>query len=184
VGIGKISRTADNDAIKDFRRSRERAGELEKMTNIQKMIAFEEGKRLDAYPDTKGVLTVGIGHNLEADSALDILKRHVRLHDKITEEECTALFKRDLDKVYAGIKRNIPWFDGLQEKYKPVIINMIFQMGIGGTLEFKNTLKAMHDNRPLAVEKGMRNSKWFRDTPNRVNRLILLVKGETVKGYE
>lgn len=154
------------------------------MINIQKMIAHEEGKRLDAYLDTKKILTVGIGHNLIADSALDILKRHIKLHDKITELECTELFERDLKNVYAGIKRNMPWFDALEEKYKPVVINMIFQMGIDGTLDFKNTLKAMQLDRPDAVIAGMKQSAWYRQTPNRVNRLILLVRGERVKEYE
>jgi len=154
------------------------------MVNIQKMIAFEEGYRLDAYLDTKGILTIGIGHNLEADSALDILKRHVKLHDKITEAECTALFERDLKNVYASIKRKIPFFDGLEEKYKPVIINMVFQMGIGGALAFKNTLKAMADDRYLAVIDGMKASKWYKQTPNRVNRLILLVQDKSVRDYE
>lgn len=154
------------------------------MINIEKMIVFEEGKRLDAYPDTKGILTIGIGHNIEADSALDILKRKVKLHDKITEAECTALFERDLSNVYAGIKRNMPWFDTLEEKYKPVVISMIFQMGINGTLEFKNTLKAMQLDSPDAVVAGMKQSAWYKQTPNRVNRLILLVRGERVKEYE
>jgi len=154
------------------------------MINIQKMIAFEEGRRLDAYPDTKGILTVGIGHNIEADSALDILKRKVKLHDKITEEECTALFERDLKNVYAGIKRNMPFFDALEEKYKPVIISMVFQMGIDGALEFKNTMKAMREDRPDAVVVGMKQSKWYKQTPNRVERLVRLVRGELVREYE
>jgi len=154
------------------------------MVSIQKMIEFEEGKRLDAYLDSEGVLTVGIGHNLESDSAMDLLKRHVKLHDKITEDECTALFERDLKNVYASIKRKIPFFDGLEEKYKPVIINMVFQMGINSTLAFKNTLKAMADDRHLAVIEGMKNSKWYKQTPNRVNRLILLVQDKPVKDYE
>jgi len=154
------------------------------MVNIQKMIEFEEGKRLDVYLDSEGILTVGIGHSLIADSALDILKRHIKLHDKITEAECTALFERDLKNVYALIKRKIPFFDGLEEKYKPVIINMVFQMGINRTLAFKNTLKAMTDDRHLAVIEGMKNSKWYKQTPNRVNRLILLVQDKSVKEYE
>jgi len=154
------------------------------MVNIKKMIEFEEGKRLDAYPDTKGILTVGIGHNLIADSALDILKRHVNLHDKITEAECAALFERDLKNVYASIKRKIPFFDGLEEKYKPVIINMVFQMGINGTLAFKSTLAMMQQNRPAATVSEMLDSKWYQQTPNRVNRLILLVQDKPVKEYE
>jgi len=152
--------------------------------NIQKMIEFEEGKRLDAYRDTRGILTVGIGHNLESDSALDILKRRVKETDKITESECTALFERDLKNVYASIKRKIPFFDGLEEKYKPVIINMVFQMGINGTLAFKNTLKAMQGDNHIAVISGILHSNWYKQTPNRVERLMRLVRDERVKEYE
>lgn len=153
------------------------------MINIEKMIAFEEGKKLKAYKCTRGFLTVGIGHNLDTDPVDHILHRKINLGDSITESECNLLFKYDMDNVYQNIKRYMPWFDSLKEKYKPVIINMVFQMGINGTLCFKNTLKYMQEDKPENVIKNMKASKWYKQTPNRVNRLIKLINEQTVPEY-
>jgi len=154
------------------------------MINIEKMISSDEGKKLNAYLCTRGFKTVGIGHNLDADSSLDILKRKLNIGDKITEAECSALFKRDLDNVYAGIKRNMPFFDTLDDKYKPVIINMIFQMGINGVMAFKNTLQAMRDNNAQKAIAGIRASKYHSQTPERAERMVSLIEGKKVKEYE
>ena len=153
------------------------------MYNIIKILAFEEGKKLSVYKCTKGFLTVGIGHNLDADPVLDILHRKLKLHDTITEEECNKLFQIDLEKVSKSINRNIPWFNILPEKYKIVIINMVFQLGINGTLKFKNTLQAIKENNPDKVITGMKASQWYKQTPNRVNRLIKIVQELPVPEY-
>ena len=148
------------------------------------MIASDEGKKLKVYLCSRGFKTVGIGHNLEADSALDILKRHLDIGDRITEAECTALFRRDLANVYAGIKRNMPYFDDLQDKYKPVIINMIFQMGINGVLKFVNTLSCMIKDDVQGAVNGIRASKYHKQTPERAERMVKLIKGIKVPEYE
>jgi len=154
------------------------------MISIEKMISSDEGKKLTVYRCTRGFKTVGIGHNLDADGALDILKRQLNIGDKIAEAECSALFKRDLDNVYAGIKRNMPFFDALDDKYKPVIINMIFQMGINGVMAFKNTLQAMRDNNSQKAIAGIRASKYHSQTPERAERMVSLIAGKKVKEYE
>jgi lysozyme len=154
------------------------------MINIEKMLEHDEGKKLIVYRCTQGFKTVGIGHNLDASSALDILNRHLNVGDKITQEECSRLFKRDIANVYAGIKRNMPYFDGLQDKYKPVIVNMIFQMGINGVLKFVRTLQAMRDDKPELATVGIRSSKYHEQTPERSERMIKLINGEKVPEYE
>ena len=97
---------------------------------------------------------------------------------------------RRVSLVSSEYQRKLAWlhtvtnFESLNEKYKPVIISMIFQMGISGTLAFKHTLKAMQDDNTERVVDGIEGSKWAIQTPNRVNRLISLVRGERVREYE
>ena len=153
------------------------------MYNISKILAFEEGKELRVYKCTQGFLTVGIGHNLDADPAIDILHRKLKLHDSITEQECNELFQKDVNKVYETIYSKLPWFEFLKEKYKLVIVNMVFQLGINGTLAFKNTLKAIQEDNPDKVIAGMKASKWYKQTPNRVNRLIKLIQEQPINEY-
>lgn len=153
------------------------------MYDIAKVLLFEEGKKLQAYICSEGYLTVGIGHNLDSDMAIQILGRTLKKGDNITEKECQELFDRDLRKVRAGLSLHIPYFTTLTEKYQILLINMVFQLGINGTLAFKNTLQAIKEDKPLQVAQGIQQSKWFRQTPNRCARLIKLVKDEQVKEW-
>jgi len=151
------------------------------MYNLEKILQFEEGKKLTAYIDTEGYLTVGIGHNLDSDKALSILGRELKKGSKITEEECAKLFSYDLQNVMIKIARNIPYFESLKEKYKILLINMFFQLK--NPLSFENTLKAIKEDRPNDVVKGIQRSLWYKQTPNRCARLIKLVKDEQVKEW-
>lgn len=157
------------------------------MIDIKKMIAFEEGKRLVVYQDTKKIPTVGIGHNLLSDPALEILHRRVRLGATITEDECSALFKKDLGRVYRSLPQ---WFPQLPEEYIPVVINMIFQMGLSKTLTFYSpeghdfTINLMLKDDFNGVISHIRKSKWYKDSPNRCERLIKVIQGLRVPEYE
>jgi GH24 family phage-related lysozyme (muramidase) len=153
------------------------------MYDIIKVLQFEEGKKLKAYVCSEGYLTVGIGHNLDSDKALSILDRVLSKGDVITEDECKKLFQQDIIRVKANIAQHLPYFPTLATKYQLLLINMVFQLGISGTLAFKNTLQAVKEDRPLQVEQGIQRSKWFRQTPNRCARLIKLVKDEEVKEW-
>lgn len=150
---------------------------------IEDMIRYDEGEKLVVYTCTRGFKTVGIGHNLEANKSLDILHRSLNIGDKITKEESSALFQQDLDIVFAGIRKNLFFFETVKPKYQLVLINMIFQMGIGGVLKFKNTLKAMQEDNAFLVESGIKNSAWYKQTPNRAQRMIGVVREEIPKEY-
>jgi len=156
------------------------------MINIEKMLAFEEGKKLYAYKDTKGILTCGIGHNLLSDPAIDVLGRKLKLNDKITEQECSRLFTKDLNRVYSSLPT---WFNLLKDKYKPVVINMIFQMGLSGTLKFYSksgkdfTINLMLKDNPRLVIEHIKGSQWYKDSHNRCNRMIKLIEDKEVKEY-
>jgi GH24 family phage-related lysozyme (muramidase) len=147
------------------------------MINIEKMLTSDEGKRLKVYICTGGYKTVGIGHNLDADRALHILERELQLGDYITESECTALFKYDLDKVKAGIVKKIPFFIRLHEYHQAMLINMTFQMGLKGLLKFKNMLHGLEEGDIYLVSSSIRSSLYYEQTKNRAMRMLKLAQG-------
>lgn len=151
--------------------------------NIEKMIAADEGKSLKAYHCSEGYLTVGIGHNLDADPARHILRRGMMKGSVITERECAELFAYDLNKVHQGIEKRMPNFKTLERKYQIILINMIFQMGIDGVLAFKNTRAKMALSDEAGVKAGIRRSKYYKQTPNRAERMCMLVDGKVPKDY-
>jgi lysozyme len=149
--------------------------------DVAKMLTFEEGKRLKAYLCSQGYKTVGIGHNLDADPAMSILKRTVRLGTSITEKECAALFEYDLKNVYAKMSRALPEWTTFEKKYQYILISMFFQLK--NPMAFKNTIANMRLDRPEAVVMGIKKSAWYKQTPNRCDRLIQVARGIVPKEY-
>ncbi|UVN13582.1 baseplate hub structural protein [Pseudomonas phage vB_PaeP_FBPa18] len=52
------------------------------------------------------------------------------------------------------------------------LAGMAFQMGEGRARQFRNTFQAIKDRNKEAFEAGVRNSKWYTQTPNRAEAFI------------
>ena len=139
--------------------------------NIEKLkesLTLGEGRKLAAYLDTEGILTVGIGHNCKADPVLGVEK----VGDTITPECCHELFERDIqEKAIDELDRELKWWRDLDDVRQNVMVELCFNMGINTLLTFVNTLHAIETgNYPLAAD-GMRRSRWARQVGQRAVRL-------------
>jgi lysozyme len=135
----------------------------------------EEGCKNAPYKCTAGHETIGIGHNLDAQSIDNIIGRHF-YGDHISMDEVILIFDHDLKKVLVSIIENIPNFKSYKPSAQYVITSMTFNMGVGGIMKFKNFLKAVDKGDiPVAI-KEMEDSKWFVQVPNRAKKLINLLK--------
>lgn len=123
----------------------------------------DEGLRLKPYRDTVGKLTVGIGRNLD-----DV---------GISEAEAEYLLQQDIDRTMAEMDRLMPWWRGLDDTRKRVLINMGFNLGVPGLMKFKNTLAAVKEGRYADAADGMLASKWAKQVGDRAIRLADLMRG-------
>ena len=123
-------------------------------------IKNDEGFRSDMYECTAGKTTIGYGLNLEAgmsEQLADVILRFMvsQLKTQLAEYK---------------------WYRLLNDSRKGVIINMVYQLGLGGVQKFKNMIAALEvqDYDKAAIE--MMDSKWFKQTPHRANRLIEIMR--------
>lgn len=92
-----------------------------------------EGVRSRPYRDTEGYLTIGVGHNLDAEG--------------ICAEAIDAQLAYDIQKkAIEPLDRELPWWKEQPESVQRALINLCFNLGISGLLKFTQTL-------PL-IEKG------------------------------
>ena len=129
---------------------------------IQDMLIAHEGLKLKLYRCTENKLTVGIGRNLESrgitkNEALYLLGNDIRL--------CAA----DLPSVFSG-------FTSLPENVKMVLMDMRFQLGPNRFRKFKNMIRAVKNHDWPEMIKQMKDSRWYRQVPNRAHNLIKLVQ--------
>lgn len=125
--------------------------------NLLDQILLHEGKRSKPYKDTVGKLTIGVGRNLD-----DV---------GLSDDEIEYLLINDLKRVEVGLDRSLSWWRDLDEVRQRVLIDMCFNMGLGGLLGFKNTLAKIKAHDWAAASRGMLQSKWAKQVGARALRL-------------
>jgi lysozyme len=128
-----------------------------------KLLTRDEGLRLKPYRCTAGKLTIGVGRNLE-----DV---------GITKEEAEQMLANDISRVVVDIVKRIPWAMKLDDARFSVIHSMVFQMGIGGVMNFRKFLNALQMGDFVKASIEMMDSKWAQhDSPARAKRLAEVMR--------
>jgi lysozyme len=134
----------------------------------------DEGRKLSAYSDSLGYLTIGVGHLIDE-------RKGGRLPDAIID----ALLDYDIDEKAATLDRRAPWWSNLDDVRQRVMLNMVFNMGWGdgtnGLSGFHNTLAAVQEGRYADAAAGMRASLWYRQVGDRAERLAYAMEHGAVR---
>jgi lysozyme len=125
-----------------------------------KQIKRHEGFVSNAYKDSLGYLTIGYG----------------RLIDKskgggITESEAEYLLANDVNGVYDSLMHHLSCFTTLDAPRQAVLLNMAFQMGVHGLMQFKSTLNLIELGDYDSAADNMLKSLWASQTPNRAKEM-------------
>lgn len=123
-----------------------------------------EGYEHEAYPDplTKSdPWTIGIGHTGK------------EVHEGLvwSDVEIDAAYDVDVKIAESACTRNFPWYKGLDDARRAVILGMCFQMGYGRLMGFKHMLAASATRMWPTAALEMHDSAWAKQTPKRVARL-------------
>ena len=161
---------------------------------IEDMLRYDEGIKVVVYWDSEDYPTVGIGHLIIKEKTFDmarinrLLSQQVgrTVNGRITEEECSALFASDLNDVYRQIAQSAtvgPVYSTLDDTRKMAIINMTFQMGIGGVANFRKMLAFMALGQYDKAADEALDSLWARQTPNRARRVTDVIRNGNLVAY-
>jgi lysozyme len=117
----------------------------------------EEGCRLKMYKDTKGLSTVGIGWCLD------------RSPMRLTEAEFRLT--NDVGEAFYELLQALPWIGSLDDMRASVLVQLCFQLGLHGLLEFGNMLRACQAGNWPGAANQLLDSKYAReDCPARAAR--------------
>lgn len=89
----------------------------------------------------------------------------------ISEEEASYLLNNDIQSRIKALSARLPFFSDLDEARQGVLVNMSFQLGVAGLLQFRRTLGRVAAGEYATAASQMMKSKWARQTPNRARRL-------------
>lgn len=133
--------------------------------------------RTYVYRCTSGCRTVGFGHNLDA-SPLNSVEEACTGWDgsSITLAGAAWLLELDASRVCSQVVSRLPWVAQLCPARRDALCNMAYQMGIGGLLEFKQTLRMIRIGAYALAAQQMARSKWACQTPGRARELARQIR--------
>lgn len=132
---------------------------------LKQELVRDEGVVRHAYQDSLGYWTIGVGRLIDK-------RKGGGLHD----DEIELLLDNDIAEKEADLDRELPWWREHDEVTRRVILNLCFQLGIGGLLTFKNTLRALRERRYADAAAGLRASRLYQQTPQRTERRAKLLE--------
>lgn len=136
----------------------------------------DEGFRSDIYVDTTRHRTIGYGTKLplneEQSDCLDI--GQVIHKGGINKEQADCMMRVELKEKAQKIKDKLEkkgiW-SKLKQVRKDVMINMCYNLGLFGVLEFTNMISALENGDYKAASHEMLKSKWHEQVGRRAERL-------------
>jgi lysozyme len=129
---------------------------------LSTLLLAEEGYRKFPYKDSEGILTIGIGRNIQ---------------DKgVSRIEANYLLKNDILDAQDDLIRVIDNFDQLPEYVQIVLLDMAFNMGIVKLLDFEKMLHAVENKDFKNAAFEMMNSKWATQVGYRAKNLAKMME--------
>ena len=135
---------------------------------VKERIKKHEGFRNIVYLDSLGKATIGYGHLItKADNFIQ--------GKEYSKEELDALFEKDFDIACDQAMSLIGDFN-ICEDAIGVVIEMVFQLGIGGVSKFKNMLEALKESDYANAAIHILASNWHKQTPTRCEELAEILR--------
>ena len=130
--------------------------------NLIENIKESEGFVEHVYDDSLGIPTIGFGFAIK-DLILD-------------EDIASEILVRKVEKLAKRVEAKFDWFNEANDDIKEVVIEMCYQLGLGGFSKFKKTISYLESKDYKSASVEMLDSKWATQTPNRAKKLSEVVK--------
>jgi lysozyme len=133
---------------------------------LKALLVSHEEYRQFPYTDTTGNLTIGIGRCLTTRG--------------ISTIEAFQLLDDDVLYFASKLDHNLPFYSDLSEPRQIALIDMCFNLGINGLLDFKETIQALNDKDYEKAAQCMLDSKWATQVGERATCLANIIKTGTL----
>ena len=156
---GKVGLTISNDGPGGMTN--------EEVRQFRKDIVKAEGVRLKVYRDSLGVLTGGVGSNLSMGSTTYHVGQELPRADVQRWFDNATYNAMSSGKMIAesyGFEDN--------PKVQAALGKVVYQMGAGKWGKFKGAKDAILKRDPEALVQSIRNSAWYKQTPNRAEDFL------------
>jgi lysozyme len=147
----------------------------ENMAKLRSILQRHEGLRLTPYADSRGFQTIGWGHNLSA--------HNEDIPEIITTDQARWYFEIDFAEACSNTEL---YLHGqkitLDDIRFAALVDLCFNIGIGGISKFKKMLAALKANDYTTASSELLNSIYAEQVPSRAIELADMFRTGTWKG--
>ena len=142
---------------------------------LREELKIDEGVKYEIYLDHLSLPTCGVGHLIkETDPEFGL-----EVGTKIDEERVNELFDEDIKVTLDECTYLYEDFYTLPEEAQLIIANMMFNLGRPRLSKFLKMKKHIDNRDFVSASEEMKDSKWYRQVPNRADRLVQRMKDIT-----
>ena len=132
------------------------------MSDLVADLRRDEGVAYKPYRDTEGILTIGVGRNLEDRG--------------ISDDEMDFLLANDLKWVVVDLDRGAPWWREMTTNRQRALANMVFNLGWPRLSGFKKMLAALEAGDYDEAANQALDSRWAIQVGARAERIAELFR--------
>lgn len=146
------------------------------LDELSKSIIKSEGYIPNVYKDSLKNDTIGIGHLITKEEASSGKIYGQDYTDGLDEKEALIVLQKDLqnkiNEARTLTKNKGVDFDNLSNQQQMAIIEAVYQLGGGSFSKFPKLWEAMKSGDYKKAASEAQNSRWFKQTPERVNKFV------------
>lgn len=141
--------------------------DVDSRKKLRSQLAHDEDYRQFPYEDTRGILTIGYGRNLDSEG--------------LSQDEALILMDNDIQRCEHELWNLLTNYANLGDVRKSVLINMAYNIGVSGVLKFHDMINALKIYDFNAASRAMINSSWYNQVGKRAERLAqMMATGEWI----
>lgn len=130
----------------------------------------EEGREYSPYTDTKGILTVGVGHNMEA-RPLDPSWTF-----PLTDAQVDQLLDDDTNATLTEMYANLPWVQNLDPVRESAVADLYFNMGWSKFSAFQQFFGFLQNGDYESAANDLEHTAWFGEVGHRGPEIVGLIR--------
>lgn len=125
----------------------------------------DEGRVRWAYQDSEGYWTCGVGFLIDH-------RKGALIPDAVID----FWLGYEIDIVASGLNAALAWWPDLDDVRQRALVNMGYQMGVDGLLEFKTMLRLISEGEYDEAADDAARTPWAKETPERALRVITMIR--------
>lgn len=142
----------------------------------ERLIAHE-GLRLKPYRDNRGFLTIGVGRCLDKNPfSADELQLVGNWRQGISQAAAMQLLQNDVERLLKNLASRLDFWPRLDDERQYALLDMAFQMGMGGLLKFCKMLAAIREQNWDEASRQCLDSDYGRRYRKRAHEIAALLK--------